>query len=68
MQPGLKAVKFTIKSISRSRRSLIVQPAPLKSNAPQPNSANILKSGRCPGAAAKVIDLQHRVQKNQKLR
>lgn len=45
--------------MSRSRRSLIVQPAPRKSNAPHPNSANILKSGRCPGGAANVIDLQH---------
>lgn len=36
----------------------MVQPAPLKSKAPQPNKAIILKSGRCPGGDANVIDLQ----------
>jgi len=54
-----KAMTFTFVSISRSMRSLIVHPAPLKRKAPHPNRANILKSGRCPGGAAKVIDLWH---------
>lgn len=35
----------------------MVQPAPLKSKAPHPNRAIILKSGRCPADAAKEIDL-----------
>lgn len=43
--------------MSRSRRSFTVQPAPLRSTAPQPNKASILMSGRFPGVAARVIDL-----------
>ena len=35
----------------------MVHPAPLKSKAPQPNSNIILKSGKFPGDAAKLIDL-----------
>lgn len=35
----------------------MVHPAPLSNKAPVPKSANILISGNCPGAAAKVIDL-----------
>ena len=35
----------------------MVHPAPLKSKAPQPNSSIILKSGKFPGDAAKLIDL-----------
>lgn len=48
---------ITLVSISRSRRSLTVHPAPRKSKAPQPNSVIIFKSGRLPGGAAKAIDL-----------
>ena len=44
--------------MSRSSRSLTVQPAPLKSKAPTPNNDNILKSGRFPDGAAKAMDLQ----------
>jgi hypothetical protein len=62
-----KAMTFTFVSISRSIRSLIVHPAPLKSKAPHPNRANIFKSGRCPGGAAKVIDL-YCMGKENKLR
>lgn len=36
----------------------MVHPAPLNSKAPVPNSANILISGKCPGFAASVIDLE----------
>ena len=36
----------------------MVHPAPLRSKAPQPNSNIILKSGKCPEDAAKVIDLK----------
>lgn len=43
--------------MSRSRRSFTVQPAPLKSTAPQPNNVNNFMSGKCPGVAAMVIDL-----------
>ena len=50
--------EFTIVSISRSRRSLMVHPAPRRSKAPHPNNVIILISGRCPGLAAKLIDLE----------
>ena len=40
----------------------MVQPSPLKSKAPQLNKAVILKSGRCPGIDANVIDLQKNVK------
>ena len=43
--------------MSRSMRSFTVHPAPLRSKDPQPNSNIILKSGKCPGIAAKLIDL-----------
>lgn len=48
---------FTLTSISRSRRSFTVQPAPRRSTAPHPNNANIFKFGISPGIAAIVIDL-----------
>ena len=47
----------TFVSMSRSMRSFTVHPAPLRSKDPQPNSNIILKSGKCPGIAAKLIDL-----------
>lgn len=52
---------MTFVSISRSRRSFMVHPAPLKSKAPHPNRVNILKSGSWPGGAAKVIDLKNTI-------
>jgi hypothetical protein len=50
--------RITLLSMSRSRRSFTVQPAPLRRMAPHPKSASILKSGNCPGIAAMVIDLR----------
>lgn len=64
IQPNKKTEKhihwnmLTITSMSLSRRSLIVHPAPLNSKAPEPKSINILRSGRLPGFAASVIDLE----------
>lgn len=52
---------LTFVSISRSRRSFMVHPAPLKSKAPHPNRVSILKSGSWPGDAAKVIDLKNTI-------
>ena len=43
--------------MSRSMRSFTVHPAPLRSKDPQPNNNIILKSGKCPGIVAKLIDL-----------
>ena len=59
---------ITFVSISLSRRSLTVHPAPRKRNAPQPNKANIFISGRFPGDAAKVIDLEHNRAREDKLK
>ena len=52
-----KENKITLLSMSRSRRSFTVQPAPLRRTAPHPKSASIFKSGNSPGVAAIVIDL-----------
>ena len=41
--------------MSLSHMSLIVQPAPLIKKLPSANSVNIFRSGRQPGAAAKLM-------------
>jgi hypothetical protein len=53
----LEKHKLTLLSMSRSRRSFTVQPAPLRRIAPHPNNPNICKSGSSPGIAAIAIDL-----------
>lgn len=53
---------LTFVSISLSSKSFIVHPAPLKSKAPQPNNAIILKLGTLPGSAANEIDLHNKLK------
>jgi len=56
---------ITLSSISLSHMSFIVQPAPLMTNAPKPKSANILRSGRDPGAAHIAMLQPHGQNSNQ---
>jgi hypothetical protein len=50
-------IHCTFWSISLSRRSLIVHPAPRRRMAPTPNNASVSKSGRFPVGAASAMDL-----------
>jgi hypothetical protein len=53
----VQAHYLTFPSISRSSKSLTVQPAPRKRIAPRPNNTIISKSGKLAAGAAREIDL-----------
>ena len=53
---GRLFVRSTLASRSRSQRSFTVQPAPLSSSAPAPNSASSRTSGSASGGPASAMD------------
>lgn len=56
---GLVLVRSTFLSRSWSQRSLMVQPAPRRRIAPRPKSDRVGRSGKWPGAAARLMDQKH---------